>query len=230
MPPRATIYLHCVVGTGIFLLANGLSQFVAKDLPQFFAYFALALLSATWKFKVPGIPVSFSATFAFVLIGIANFSLAEALAMGCTATLVQCLWKARQKRSARKLCFNVAGVAIGISVAYPAHYELTQGLQKAPEMLLLAALLYFVVNTALVSGMVALMENGDFRVVWRRLAGYSLVYYVVGGLIATLTIAANRVWGWQSGLLIVPMLYLTYYAYRAYLQTSKRMETGGPEQ
>jgi len=133
MPPRARIYLHCVVGTGIFLLADGLSQFAPTDVRRFVAYLALALLSGTWKFKVPGISVTFSTTFAFVLIGIANFSLGEALLMGCGATLVQYLWRPTAKRSVRKVFFNVSGVAIGVTVAYnPAHFEMAQGLDKAP--------------------------------------------------------------------------------------------------
>ncbi|HYL77134.1 MAG TPA: hypothetical protein VEU96_23160 [Bryobacteraceae bacterium] len=220
MPPRARIYLHCIVGTGLFLLIDGLTQFDPKDLRRFVAYLALALISATWKFKVPGMPATFSAGFAFVLIGIANFSLGEAMAMGCGSIVVQCLWRTPQKRPVRKVFFNVAAVAFGITLAYnPAHFELAGGLQKAPGMLSLAALLYFVVNTGLVSGMVALIEEAEFRAVWRRLAGYGLAYYLAGGVIASAIIVANRLWGWQAGLFILPLLYLTYCGYRAYLRS-----------
>jgi len=220
MPPRARIYLHCVVGTGIFLLADGLSQFEPTDVGRFVAYLALALISGTWKFKVPGISATFSTTFAFVLIGIANYSLGEALFMGCAATLVQCLWRPIEKRSVRKVFFNVSGVAIGVTVAYnPAHFEMAQALHKAPGMLPLAAFLYFVTNTALVAGMVALLEEEAFRPVWRRLASYALVYYLAGGVVASVIIVANRLWGWQSGLFILPLLYLTYCGYCAYLRS-----------
>lgn len=220
MPPRARIYLHCVVGTGIFLLVDGLTQFDSRDLRRFVAYLALALVSATWKFKIPGIPATLSASFAFVLIGIANFSLGEALVMGRASTVVQCLWRSPRKQPVRKVFFNATAVAFGITLAYnPAHFELAGGLQKAPEMLPLAALVYFVVNTGLVSGMVALIEGAEFRTVWRRLAGYGLAYYVAGGMVAAAIIIANRLWGWQTGLFILPLLYLTYCGYRAYLRS-----------
>lgn len=220
MPPRARIYLHCVVGTGIFLLADGLSQFDCRDIRRFIAYLALALVSATWKFRVPGITATFSGGFALVLIGIADFSLGEALVMGCASILVQTLWRSSQKRPLRKASFNVAGVAIGITLAYnPAHFELVDGLRKAPGMLFFAALLYFVANTALVAGMVALIEEEAFRAIWRRLTGYGVAYYLAGTLVATAIIAANRVWGWQTGLFILPVLYLTYCGYRAYLRS-----------
>lgn len=219
MPPRARIYFDCVTGTGIFLLVDGLAQFKISDWPQFLAYLALALVAATWKFKIPGIPVTFSTTFAFVLIGIANFSLAEALTIGCAATLVQCYWRPHEKASIRRLFFNVAAVCLGIRIAYdPAHFHLTNSLQKAPGVLPLAALLYFIVNTGLIAGMVALVEEADFRSVWKRLAGYVVVYYPVGGLVAAIMIVANRTWGWHAGLLIVPLLYLTYWPYRAFVR------------
>lgn len=219
MAPRARIYFDCVTGTGIFLLVDGLSQFQVKDWPQFLAYLAVAVLSATCKFRIPGIPVTFSTTFAFVLIGIANFSLAEALSIGCVATIVQCLWRPQEKASARRLLFNVAAVCLGIRIAYdPAHFHLANSLDKAPGLLPLAALVYFVINTGLIAGMVALVEGLDFRTVWSRLATYVVVYYPIGGLIAATMIFANRTWGWHSGLFIVPLLYLTYLPYRAFFR------------
>jgi len=219
MPPRARIYFDCVTGTGIFLLVDGLSQFQTKDWRQFVAYLTLALFAATFKFRIPNIPVTFSTTFAFVLIGIANFSLGEALAIGCTATIIQCLWRPQEKATPRRVLFNIAAVCLGIRIAYdPAHFHLVKNLQKAPAVLPLAALVYFVINTGLVAGMVALKEGIDFRGVWRRLAAYVAIYYPIGGLIAAIMIAANRTWGWQAGLFVVPLLYLTYWPYRAFFQ------------
>lgn len=219
MSPRARAYFYCVVGIGLFLFCNGLTQFTPSDFQQFFAYFALGMLSATWRVKVPGIPVNVSPVFAFVLIGIANYSLGEALMIGCGSTLVQCMWRPAEKRNPRKIMFNVATVAVGVTIAYnPSHFVLSQGLDHAPRMLPLAALAFFIVNTGLVSGMVALVEQGAFRAVWRNLTQYLIWYYAAGGLLATLIIIANRLGGWQAGLFITPFLYLAYQYYREYLR------------
>ena len=219
MPPRVRAYFYCVVGIGLFLFSNGLGQFTPTDFQQFFAYFALGMLSATWRVKVPGIPVNVTPVFAFVLIGIANYSLGEALMIGCGSTLVQCMWKPDEKRDARKIMFNVAAVAISVTIAYnPSHFLLTEGLDHAPRMLALAALVFFIVNTGLVSGMIALVEQEAFRAVWRNLSQYLVWYYVAGGLLATLIIIANRLGGWQAGLFITPFLYLAYQYYREYLR------------
>jgi MASE9 protein len=220
VPPRARIYLHCVIGTGLFLLLDGLSEFDSQDVRRFVAYFALALVSATWKFQVPSIKATFSGGFAFVLIGIADFSLPETLAMGCASIVVQTLWRSSCKRNMRKAFFNIAGVAFGVQLAYvPVHFARADGIQRSAVMLLLAALIYFVSNTALVAGMIALIEEAGFRPVWQRLAGYGLPYYVVGGLVSTVIIIVNRMLGWQAGIFILPFLYLTYTCYRAYLRS-----------
>src|ERR1700692_2092015 len=118
MSPRPRAYYYCVVGIGLFLFSNGLSQFTPTDFQQFFAYFALGMLSATWRVKVPGIPVNVSPVVAFVLIGIANYSLGEALIIACGSTLVQCMWKPDEKRETRKIMFNVSAGGIGVRVPY----------------------------------------------------------------------------------------------------------------
>ncbi len=219
MSPRVRAYFYCVVGIGLFLFSNGLSQFTPTDFQQFFAYFALGMLSATWRVKVPGVPVNVSPVFAFVLIGIANYSLGEALIIACGSTLVQCMWRPPEKRNARKILFNVSAVAIGVTIAYnPSHFVLSEGLDHAPRMLPLAALVFFIINTGLVSGMIALMEQEAFRAVWRNMTQYLIWYYVAGGLLATLIIIANRLGGWQAGLFITPFLYLAYQYYREYLK------------
>jgi uncharacterized membrane protein YdcZ (DUF606 family) len=219
MSPRSRAYFYCVVGIGLFLFSNGLGQFAPIDFQQFFAYFALGMLSATWRVKVPGIPVNVSPVFAFVLIGIANYSLGEALVIAVGSTLVQCMWKPEEKRDARKILFSAATVVIGVTVAYnPSHFAMSQGLDQAPRMLLLAALVFFVVNTGLVSGIIALVEQEAFRAVWRNLTQNLIWYYVAGGLLATLIIVANRLGGWQAGLFITPFLYLAHQYYREYMR------------
>jgi hypothetical protein len=223
MVPRQTVYLHCIVGIGMYLFLDGLLQFKCADPQEFLAYLALALLGATLKLRLPRVRANVSTSFAFILIGIANFSLGEAVLIGFAATLVQCLWRPRGRRKAREVFFNLGTAVIGVTVAYnPSHYELAHGLQKIPQMLPLAAFLYFVTNTGLVAGMIALSEDERFRAVWFRMSRHVIAYYLVGGFIATLTIVASRLWGWQSGILVLPLLYLAYRYYRVYLQRAMR--------
>jgi hypothetical protein len=224
MVPRVTVYIHCIVGIGIYLFFDGLMQFKSADPQEFFAYLSLALLGATLKIKLPKMRANVAPSFAFMLIGIANFSLGEAVVMGASATLVQCLWRPKERRKVQQILFNLGTTVIGVSVAYnPSHFELAQGLHRLPVILPLAALLYFLTNTGIVSGIIALSEDEPFRAVWRNLTQHLVAYYLVGGVIAILTIAASRLWGWQAGIPILPLLFLTYRYYRLYLLREKRV-------
>ena len=53
MVPRHTVYLHCIVGIGIYFFLDGLLQFKSANLQEFLAYLALSLLGATLKLKLP---------------------------------------------------------------------------------------------------------------------------------------------------------------------------------
>jgi hypothetical protein len=109
-------------------------------------------------------------------------------------------------------------VVIGITLAYnPTHFVLSQSLQYAPRMLSLAALVYLMVTTALVAGRVALVEDEPCAPIWKRIVRYSMLYELAAGLIATLMIVVNRLWGWEAGLLLVPPLYLAYRFHGFYL-------------
>ena len=206
------MYFDCVVGVGALLFVDALSKFEPSNLTQFWTYLAIAILSATCKLRVPGIHASFSPVFAFVLVGIAKYSLGEVMVIGCSATLVQCLWRTRSKPCAREVAFSVAAVAIGILVAYnPAHALLNHELGWATWMLVLPTVLFLLVNSGLVCGMVALVADRPFLEVWRHVTRQLLACYLVGGIIAALAIVCDHLWGWKTGLLVVPLLYLTFY-------------------
>jgi hypothetical protein len=201
------------------MLVSGLAEFASTDFQRFLAYLALAWIGATWRLKIAGVPVTLSPSFAFILIGIAEFSLGEAMLMAIAATLVQCWWRPATKRSRSRTMFNIGAVSIAVMVAYnPTHYFLSLDVRETPTMLLLAALVYFIVNTGLVSAMVALTENTSLTSVWRYLARHTLAYYALGGVIATLTVSVCHMFGWRAGLVVVPLLYLAYHSYRLYLR------------
>lgn len=219
MLPRARIYFDCVVGTGLLLLLAGLTEFAPANPQRFCSYLAVALLGATWRVRMAGIPVTLSPVFGFVLIGMADYSRGEALLLACGATLVQCAWKPPVRRSVRKCWFNIAVVAMGVMVSYtPPHFAWSQGLRNAPWMMFVAAAEFFLVNTGLVAGMIALLEERHFGMVWSQLIRYASPYYMLNTCTAIVVVLANRIWGWGAGLLVVPALYLCYYCYRLYLR------------
>src|SRR5947208_12470320 len=98
MPKNAKIYIALIITLGLALLAGSLAfRAEFSDLPRYFSYLLLAVIASTLKVRLPGITGTISVNFLFILIGIADFTLAETITMGCAAILVQCVWRARQR-------------------------------------------------------------------------------------------------------------------------------------
>jgi len=219
MSDTASLYFQSVVITGVFLLLNGLPKFETHDLARFFVYLALGMLSATWKVRLPRIQVTVSPVFAFVLIGIADFPLGQALLLGCLPALVQSVWKTRTKPSFAKSAFSVCAVASGVVFAYgPPHFLIARGLSAVPLMLPFAAVIFWIVNAGLVGGLTSLVSDAPFPGVWKTLNRHLLGFYIAGGLVAALVITVDRLWGWQWGALVIPALYIASHRYRSAIE------------
>jgi len=221
MPKNAKIYITLIITLGFALLA-GCLVFRAEfpDLPRYFSYLLLAVLASTMKVRLPGITGTISVNFLFILIGIADFTLVETMTMGCVAILIQCLWRAKSRPRFVQVMFNVAALALSIGAAYQVSH-FTVALARAdslPALLVLAACLYFMSNTLLVSGVLCLLEGKPLKKIWQQCYLWSFPYYLVGSAIAGLVTVSSRTVGWEVSLLVLPVMYLVYVFYRLYLE------------
>ena len=62
-----------------------------------------------------------------------------------------------------------------------------------------------------------LTEGKSLKKIWVECYFWSFPYYLVGAAIAGMIGWFNRQFGWQTSLLIVPIIYLIYRSYRLYL-------------
>src|SRR5713226_9288634 len=220
MPKNAKIYIGLIVALGFGLLA-GCLVFRAEfpDLPRYFSYLLLAVLASTMKVRLPGITGTMSVNFLFILIGIADFTLAETLTMGCLAILIQCIWRTRKRPKLVQVVFNIAALAISIAVAYEvSHFALALArAESLSALLVLAACVFFVSNTLLISGVLCLIDGKPLKNIWQQCYLWSFPYYLVGSAIAGLVAVSNRAIGWEASLLVLPLMYLVYTFYRLYL-------------
>src|SRR5690242_3689733 len=220
MPKNAKVYIALIITLGFALLA-GCLVFRAEfpDMPRYFSYLLLAVLASTMKVRLPGITGTISVNFLFILIGIADFTLAETLTMGCLAIATQCLWRTKSTPRLVQVAFNVAALAVSIAAAYQvSHYAMA--LAKAESlsaMLALAACVFFLSNTLLISGVLCLVEGTPLGKIWQQCYLWSFPYYLVGSAIAGLVTVSSRAIGWQGSLLVLPLMYLVYTFYRLYL-------------
>src|SRR6201993_4177448 len=220
---RLSIQTKAFVGVtasiGVVVLAFALLHWQSQDLLRFLCYLAVAVLASGLKVQLPGIDGTMSVNFLFILLGVLELSLPETLLIGCTATLVQSVWQTRNRLDPVKVLFNVAGMMANASaLTYLSYHWLAVRFGgNKPILLMLAALFFFFANTLPISIVIALTEGKSSRKVWSECYFWSFPYYLVGAAAVGLVGIINRSAGWQTSLLVLPLIYWVYRSYRLYL-------------
>jgi diguanylate cyclase (GGDEF)-like protein/putative nucleotidyltransferase with HDIG domain len=204
---------------GVVVLASSLSHWQSHDLMRFACYLVVAVLASGLKVQLPGIDGTMSVNFLFILLGVLELSLPETLVIGCTATLVQSVYQARKRLDPVKILFNVAGMMANASaLTYLSYHWLVDRFgSNKPILLMVAALVFFFANTLPISIVIAMTEGKSSRKVWSECYFWSFPYYLVGAAAVGLVGVVNRSAGWQTSLLVLPLIYWVYRSYRLYL-------------
>ena len=163
--------------------------------------------------------------FLFVLIGIAEFSLGGNLSHGLPRHPGAKRFYIKNRLRAVQVVFNVASMACSIQISYNVYHAwfLQGGALEAPIKLLLAAATFFVTNTLSVAAVIGLTEERRTSNVWRESYLWSFPNYLVGAAVAWIVNAASALLGWQTSLLLLPILYLIYRSHSLYVN---RLEDG----
>jgi diguanylate cyclase (GGDEF)-like protein/putative nucleotidyltransferase with HDIG domain len=201
------------------VLCHALWHWQSADLARFACYVLVAILASGLKVQLPGIDGTMSVNFLFILLGVMELSLPETLVIGCTATLVQSIWQARNRLDPVKVLFNVFGMMANASaLCYTSYAWLSARVgSNKPFLLMAAALVFFLANTLPISIVIALTEDKSSRKVWSNCYFWSFPYYLVGAAAVGLVGVVNRRAGWQTSLLVLPVIYWVYRSYRLYL-------------
>jgi diguanylate cyclase (GGDEF)-like protein/putative nucleotidyltransferase with HDIG domain len=219
MSTRTKLFVGITVSLGMVVLCSALLHWQSADLARFACYLGVAVLASGLKVQLPGIDGTMSVNFLFILLGVMELSLPETLIIGCTATLVQSVWQARNRLDPVKILFNVFGMMANASaICYVSYHWLDARIgSNRPFLLMLAALVFFLSNTLPISVVIALTENKTSRKVWSECYFWSFPYYLVGAAAVGLVGIVNRRAGWQTSLLVLPVIYWVYRSYRLYL-------------
>jgi diguanylate cyclase (GGDEF)-like protein/putative nucleotidyltransferase with HDIG domain len=219
IPLRAKLFVAVTAAIGAWLLGTALLHWHARDLVQFGCYFAIAILASTLKIRLPGMESTMSVHFLFVLLGTLELSLAETLAIGCAAALVQSLWRTTRRPEALKVVFNVLSMsATAICLTYVIYHSLAEVLGDRKSLLLLvAATTYFLSNTVPVALVIALSEKQSMRKIWVETYFWSFPYYLAGAAVVGFVSYLAAMWGWETGFLSLPIMYGIYRSYHLYV-------------
>jgi hypothetical protein len=218
---RAKLYVASVIAAGAAIVALSLIRWECANVSQYATYLILAILASMCKVRVPGITGTYSLNFLFILLSIVALSLGETVTLGCVCALVQTLWKPAVRAPAVHMAFNAGNMAISTAVSYSvAAFAMRSGFGEAlPIVLTLAASVYFVVNTLLVSGVLTLVDHKPLFTVWSKWFFWSFPYYLLGAAMAGMISVSTRQVGWHYALLGLPATFLLYSCYRLYIES-----------
>lgn len=213
MTNTAKTYITAVILTGAAATAFALTHWRSDDVERFAMFLILFVAAATLKCSVPGVAGTYSPVFFFALLGSTTLSLPEVWMASGLAAMVGTVYKPKYKPSLVKVCFNGANMALSAASAYVFVRRMIPGLEEQPALLciLLGAAAFYLVNTGLVSTVVALTEHGSVSAIWKNWCAGCLPYYVVGVLLTDATDPVAQV----LAVVIVPSILLGTYCYRS---------------
>jgi diguanylate cyclase (GGDEF)-like protein/putative nucleotidyltransferase with HDIG domain len=215
----AKLFIGATAALGMLALAFSIWHWQSLDLTRFICYLLVAVLASSLQIQLPGINGNMSVNFLFILLSVLELNLPETLVLGCTATLAQCLIGSHRKLDPVKLGFNVFSMmANAIVLSYFAYHGLQQKLGAGSlPLLVVTALIFFLANTVPVSVIIGLTEGKPAHKVWAECHFWSFPFYLVGAAVVFAVSFVNRRLGWQTSLLILPLVYWVYRSYHLYL-------------
>ena len=228
LPREAQVYVALVIASGTILLAVYWPRQLSQ--PALAAFLVLAsCLTSVWKINLP-IPLTsgstLSVSYAANLMALLLAGPRVALPVAAAGALTQCTFAVKRRYPAYRTAFSVAAEVVTMAVTgavYLAAGGTIGPLQFSPILGPLAGAIatYFVVNTGLVAGAIALSTGRSAWTVWREDFSWSATSFMVaGGAGALAAVVIVRGEEWKALFLLAPV-YLTY---RTYLVFTARLE------
>lgn len=209
------IHLAGSIALGVATLLWSIANWSCSD-PLRLTSFALGtVFGSMLKLRLPGLRGVVSVSVLFILVGIVNLSLPEALLAGALSMLVQCVWRTATRPKPLQVAFNVSVVAIAVFVS--AHvFEYSQRHWPAPVGLGLMALAYFCANTFPIAAIIGLTEGKRIFSVWSNYR-WTLAYYAVGASMAWVIGTLPHGIQWEFPIICLPLVYLVHRSNRTHL-------------
>jgi diguanylate cyclase (GGDEF)-like protein/putative nucleotidyltransferase with HDIG domain len=219
MHARAKIFIAAVCSIGFASAGAGLWRWHSEDPVRFLCCLILAVMSAGFSITLPSIPGTLSVAFVFQFLSIIELSPPEAVAISWFAVLAQNFMSNKTPPTPVQVAFNIATVSMSVQSAHFVYHQLWSRLGDWGQVagLMSASLIYYGVNTLSVATVISLIKETNPWDTWRANYLWSFPYYLAGAALAGLMGILSATLGWQSSLLILPVIYLFYRSYSTYV-------------
>ncbi len=213
-------FISLVILTGLMAVFATFERPIDGSLPRFLCYLALTLMSAGLKVSLPGVTATLSVSFLFILTGIMDLGLPQAIVLGLGSAMTQVFYKAKRTPALYQVAFNLAVVVISVFLADKAFHSPISTLLggSLPVRLMLATTAYYFLNTFAVACAIALTEHKGATTVWKETYMWAFPYYLLNATIVCVVNWVNQNLGWEFTLFAMPIAWVLHRSYRLYVE------------
>jgi len=219
IPIKAKVMTGIVVVASLYALSFGAARWQSQAWPPLVLLLAAAVLSSRFKVKLPGITSSMSGNLPVILLGVTQLGLFASLLVAVTAAIAQSYSSGGNKTKLIQFVFNACTLLNAAGLAYLVYHSriFAAGATAHPVSLVLAAVTYFLANTAPVASIIGLTEGGNPFALWHKVFLWSFPNYVIGaGLIAIAT-SFGTISRPATVAALLAVMFAVYQSYKMYV-------------
>ena len=216
MTLSAKLFIGVMAAAGMAALAGGLVQWECKDPVRFLSFLIIALVASRLKVKLPGTNGNMSVNLPFILIALAVLSFSETVLIAAASALIQGLPARGKSMKPVQALFNVSTLVVALAAA-DLVYKYSAAIPSLAAKSLLIALAgaaFLVTDTLPVAGVISLTEDLKLLGVWRHMLEMTFSYFALSAGVAAIAVTATRYVGWQTPLLVLPVMAASYISYK----------------
>jgi len=225
LPIKAKVMIGMVVVASLCALSFGVVRWQTQSWPQLVLLLAAATLSSRFKVKLPGMTSSMSGNLPVILLGVTQLGLFASLLVAVTAAVAQS-YSGGNKTKPIQFLFNACTLLNATGLAYLAyHSQIFAARATAHTMsLVLAAVTYFVANTAPVASIIGLTESANPFALWHKVFLWSFPNYVIGAGLTAVASTLSTISGLATLAALMAVLFAVYQSYKLYVGRTEQTQ------
>jgi hypothetical protein len=229
LPIKAKVMIGMAAVASLCALSFGAARWQSQSWPQLVLLSVAAALSSRFKVKLPGMSSSMSGNLPVILLGVTQLGLFASLLVAVTAAIVQSYTSGGNKTKPIQFVFNACTLLNATGLAYLAYHSqifaVSATAATAHTMsLVLAAVTYFLANTAPVASIIGLTEGGNPFALWHKVFLWSFPNYVIGAGLTAIVSAFSTISGLATMAALVAVLFAVYRSYKMFVGQAEQTQ------
>jgi diguanylate cyclase (GGDEF)-like protein/putative nucleotidyltransferase with HDIG domain len=217
--------LVCVVAAGAAASLYSASGHVTTQWMHFLVYLAIILFSSRMKVALSRAEATMPVNFPFILLGILQLSPLQASALAVAGVVAQYPFRGSRAFSPLHVLFGVSNVATATVLAWHAYVGSLSLLRHEIAPALAVSATVYLLATSIPAALLHSLESrtAHFRQ-WRHDFLKYIPFYLVSAVVIVAADFIGSHFGWMTSLLLIPLVYIGYRAYKAQLKILRDRE------